>query len=1104
MDNDAASKLPSKPEPGTLSGVLGIVALYAVFSGLWIGASDWLLGLLVHDPVLMATLGTLKGWAFVAVTSLLLFILLLRFARRRGRAASEAEFPSAGAAADLDPRRDSRRLLLTFAVLAAIMLLAGVGAVAYTLNKQKADAQAQLKAIAGLKASQISNWLGERRRDAELVRSAAVFGEDLKRWRQSGDEASRDRIVHQMDGYRRVLGYRSVLLLDGAGRQLLAVGGGAGQPLPDVLRETARRATAGGRVMTTDFYRIGDGGQEQIHLDFVSPLGAASGEAGLVVVLQIDPRDFLYPYIQSWPLASGTAETLLFRRQGEEVLFLNELRHRPDSALKFAMPMSKKDLLTVKVVEGRAKFGQPVEGLDYRSVLCLGVVQGVAGTDWHLVAKADRDELYADVRKDAFWVALADALALFVTIVIGFIIHQRRELGVSQAQRREQAEKLRTLQLLEGERRAAEEALRANEQRWVMALDSAGHGVWDWNVPSRKAYFSHQWKAMLGYGDAEIGDDDGEWTGRVHPDDLAACQAELERHLRGETAAYRSEQRLRCKDGAYRWVLAQGMVVVRDAAGNPLRAIGTFTDITSQKEGELELEEYRSHLEELVAKRTREVAQLNVELQERATEAEAANRAKGAFLANMSHELRTPMNAILGFTHLLQRTARDRAQQEKLHRIATAAGHLLEIINGILDLSKIDSGKLVLEESDFELQDILRDAVSQVADKADAKGLRLVSEFAADPACRRTLRGDPLRLSQVLLNYLTNAVKFTERGSVVVRCRVQEESEHHVLMRFEVQDTGIGIAPEHLGRLFSVFEQADNSTTRKFGGTGLGLALNQRLARLMGGGIGVKSEPGGGSTFWFTARLAKAEEVQRRLPGMAEEGAGVVPLPALPAPAEDHGRSREETTDLARQPALLDELAIPGLDWRAGMRSLRGRVASYSRLLRQFAEVHAGDGVTLQSCIKAGDYREAQRLAHNLKGVAGTLGAAEIQAAAAALDGALRERREADEIASLGSRLEAALEPVVNGILAALPASGEAGKAIDVDPEALRKLLARIDSLAAQDSFAAQEAFREGLPLLRSALGPERVAELVQHFGNFDYQEALAVLRRAQEEYFGA
>jgi PAS domain S-box-containing protein len=237
--------------------------------------------------------------------------------------------------------------------------------------------------------------------------------------------------------------------------------------------------------------------------------------------------------------------------------------------------------------------------------------------------------------------------------------------------------------------------------------------------------------------------------------------------------------------------------------------------------------------------------------------AEAANRAKSSFLANMSHEIRTPMNAIIGLSHLMQRHVADPHLQDQLQKILDAAEHLLSIINAILDISKIEAGKLSLETTEFELEEVLSKACSIILGKAEAKGLEVIYDL--DTRLAGGLRGDALRLGQILLNFLSNALKFTERGSILIRSRLVEESgEEGLLARFEVRDTGLGISAEDQSRLFQAFEQADNSTTRRFGGTGLGLAISRRLAEMMGGAVGVESEPGHGSTFWFTARLARA------------------------------------------------------------------------------------------------------------------------------------------------------------------------------------------------------------------------------------------------------
>ena len=263
------------------------------------------------------------------------------------------------------------------------------------------------------------------------------------------------------------------------------------------------------------------------------------------------------------------------------------------------------------------------------------------------------------------------------------------------------------------------------------------------------------------------------------------------------------------------------------------------------QEANQELRQHREHLEELVWVRTAELSQAK-------DQAEVASRAKSAFLANMSHEIRTPLNAITGLAHMIRTSGVSAPQAVWLDKLDASGRHLLELINAILDLSKIDAGRLELELLPVRLETVVANVVSMIGPQARAKSLQVISDV--EPIAV-PLVGDPTRLQQALLNYAGNAVKFTSAGAVMLRVRILEQTADMVLVRFEVTDTGLGIAPAVIGGLFTDFEQADNSMTRRFGGTGLGLAITRRLARLMGGEVGVSSTLGEGSTFWFTARL---------------------------------------------------------------------------------------------------------------------------------------------------------------------------------------------------------------------------------------------------------
>lgn len=395
----------------------------------------------------------------------------------------------------------------------------------------------------------------------------------------------------------------------------------------------------------------------------------------------------------------------------------------------------------------------------------------------------------------------------------------------------------------------SEAAIEQSESRLRLAVHAARAGTWEWDLTTNENVWSDELYRLYGMKPHECKPSFEAWLATVHPEDR-------DRAIETVTAGARDLAELnvewRVNEGVedHRWLLSRGGPIM-DAEGKPNRYLGVVIDITDRKRAEAELERHRSHLAELVDSRT---AELNVAK----LAAETANQSKSAFLANMSHEIRTPMNAIIGLSHLLQNDDLTPRQRERLEKIDNSGRHLLSIINDILDISKIEAGKLTLDSADFHLSVILDNVKSIIGEQAKKKGLLIEVDPDSVPCW---LRGDATRLRQALLNFAGNAVKFTNHGKIVLRAVLLEETGSELVVRFEVEDTGIGISEEKRQLLFQSFEQGDVSTTRQYGGTGLGLAITSHLAALMGGEVGVDSTPGLGSRFWFTAVLGRGHGI---------------------------------------------------------------------------------------------------------------------------------------------------------------------------------------------------------------------------------------------------
>lgn len=508
--------------------------------------------------------------------------------------------------------------------------------------------------------------------------------------------------------------------------------------------------------------------------------------------------------------------------------------------------------------------------------------------------------------------------------------------------------------------RENQDALIKSEERWQFALEGAGDGVWEYNFQTREVFFSHQYKKMLGFSDDDFPNQYDAWTSRVHPDDQQILKETDRDYKSGFVNSHQREFRMMTSSGQYIWILDRSMVVSRTSDGQPLRIIGTHTDITERKSTEQALqfkeEKYRNILanmnlgilevdheemiqyanqsfldmsgfetNELLGMNARtflvsgendmimqeklelrqkgksdayeiavrnkqgeirwwlvsgapsfndkgelvgsigihlditEQKKLQDELLEARELAEASARAKEVFLANMSHEIRTPMHAISGMSELLSKTKLIERQRFYLSVIQSASENMLVILNDILDLSKLEASKLSLESIGFNLQQVMEKARTVMQHRADEKGLLLTIPYL-DPDIAPVLIGDPFRLNQIFFNLLSNAIKFTAKGKIEMECRMVSQNNTWQTLQFKVSDTGIGMEQDFLERLFEKFSQEHQSTSRTFGGTGLGMNITKELVDLMGGDIEVESEKGKGTVFTFQIAFRKGNE----------------------------------------------------------------------------------------------------------------------------------------------------------------------------------------------------------------------------------------------------
>ena len=618
------------------------------------------------------------------------------------------------------------------------------------------------------------------------------------------------------------------------------------------------------------------------------PILSSSGAVlGALAIYPDHPQTPTLADLQMMEQAARLAAIAIDRSRAQEALRESEERHR-------LLADNASDVIWTMDLQGQFTFLSPsVQGLTGytpEEIIRLGfrqlhtpastalaeaelnrIVTGVAaGTE----PEPFRGELEF-IRKDGNTIWTDVSTSLFrdasgkVTGILGVTrdISERRAAKMALQQLNAELEERVAARTAELAKRSEELAL--SEERFRLAMEASTDGLWDAHYLTGECYFSPGYCRMLGYEPGELPQRVDTWLGLMHPDD----RTELEKVREEKLAAgqFEMEFRLKAKDGSWRWVLSRGRVLSRDAQGRVERALGTHIDITERRRAEQAIRDLNAGLEQKVAERTAQLV--------------AASAAKSQFLAHMSHELRTPMNAILGLTQILSRDELAPDQREMVNTISDAGSSLLAIINDILDFSKVEAGQMKVEMRPFDLDLVLKRIANLTEVSANKRNIGF--SITGRDAAGGLIIGDALRLEQVLSNLCSNAVKFTDNGTVMVKVKALAKEPDSVRLRFEVRDTGIGISPESLSRLFKPFSQADETITRRYGGTGLGLAISRKLVELMGGTIGAESEPGQGSTFWFELpfmREAPAAAVEAPTPSGPDAPAAAPVAPAPPAP----------------------------------------------------------------------------------------------------------------------------------------------------------------------------------------------------------------------------
>jgi signal transduction histidine kinase len=706
--------------------------------------------------------------------------------------------------AEADTTPVGMRLVLLFVALALLVPLIGFAITRLHGPQIEREAFANLEAIARLKAEQIENWLDERQGDSEVLAGDVNLAELAERFARRGQDAVlAGRIMARLDQLRGSYHYDRIILLDSRSRLLLT--SGAELEIAPVLSSLQQQAIADKRVQRRDIYRDREG---HIHLDWYVPLvvpDARGGRAVAVVVLRVTAQQFIFPLIQNWPTASASGETMLVHRDRDSVIYLNELRHRQGSALTLEIPASSEQVAALSM--GEVASGS-MRGTDYRDVPVLAAHLPVAGTDWHLVAKIDRDEVMAPLRNLVMWVSLIAfvAIAAVSAVLLMFWRQQQRAHRVEMRER---------------EMAAIERSERHFHSLFENMLEGYAHCrmLYRDGIPEDFVYIevNPAFETLSGLKDVE-----GRRAAELVPG-MRESNAELFEIYGRVAQSGQPEQFEMYVDMLDRWF------EISVYCPEPEHFVAIFDNVTARKQYEVNIRALNEALERRV--------------QERTAQLEATNKELEAFSYSVSHDLRAPLRSIAGFIELLKKHNYDATDDKSKHYMAVieeSAMQMGRLIDDILNFSRIGRAEMVLSQVDLNaLLAEVRETLQPLAE-----GRRVEWKIAALPE----VEGERSMLALVLQNLVDNALKFTrtrDAAEIEIGCTDGGEG----VWVCYVKDNGVGFDMRHADKLFGLFQRLHPQ--EQFEGTGVGLANVQRIVQRHGGRVWAESRVGEGATFYF-------------------------------------------------------------------------------------------------------------------------------------------------------------------------------------------------------------------------------------------------------------